>query len=136
MVKRNNNEEELCLSLCRDVFKGHVLAARWWHKYHRGPFDRKIIPEDEMEVPIRTAMEELVRYTIESLPGVERFMEPEEVLTMGFKMGMSFQQALAAGELECEGDTEVEVPFPPSRESKKKFDLESLFSPHCPDNAH
>lgn len=129
------DDEGFCLNKCQEVFKGHILAARWWHKYHRGPLERNKDSDRELSLPVKVAMKELVRYTLESLPTLERYMEPERLLTIGFEMGLSFQKALAAGELECENDTEVEVPFALPRGERKKFDLESLFSPQRPDDA-
>lgn len=135
MGRSRHDGEAFCLNRCQEAFKGHILAARWWHKYHRSPLDRKDdSKEEELSLTVKVAMKELVRYTLESMPGLDLYMEPGELLATGFEMGMSFQKALAAGELEGEDETSVEVPFGPSRE-RKKFDLESLFSPQCPDDA-
>jgi len=112
--------------LSNEVFKGQELAARWWRAYHRRPFSRD---EHEDEIPrhIQIAIDELVRYTCESMPGIERHLKPEHALEMGFIMGFTLHRALTNGEF----DQEEDLPAP-----EREGPFGTLFSPKRPRDAH
>ena len=109
-----------------DTFAGLEMAARWWATFNPSPLDWEAT--EDLPVPVQVALDELIRYTLESLPGINRH------LRLGFKMGFSFQRALAAGELQ--GSDPLPVPGEEASNSSTVLAMRSIASPRTPEGAH
>lgn len=97
-------------------FTGQQMAARWWQKFHGQRFSRV---HDHLPYEVEIALDELVRYLIDGMPGIDRWLKPEDALRIGFEMGYTFREALAAGELD--GSDDEEEPFDPASLFKPKM---------------
>lgn len=89
-------------------FRGQELAARWWRLFGGRLFVQKL---DNLPRPVAIAANELTGYMLDSMPGIERWLKPDDALRLGFEMGFTFQQALAEGRLEHDDLDDVQRPI-------------------------
>ena len=103
-------------------FTGQQMAARWWQKFEGGRFYRN---RDCLPHEVKIALDGLVYYMFGGMRGIERWLKPEDALRLGFEMGYTFREAMAAGELGPDGD-DVEI---------EDFDPTTLFQPKPPEGS-
>ncbi len=121
-----------CVTYGEEIFAGLEMAARWWATFNLGPLNREAT--EDLPVPVRVALDELIRYTLESLPGMNRYLRVEDALRLGFKMGFSFQRALTAGELQ--GNDPSPLPDEEASDSFTAPARRRIASPRTPEGPH